>query len=96
MNYRRITVVPSVGDGEGAFVAGEVDGGGVTVGLANLAVFSRSLQGEETVEGRVDRRELPVNYDELATEPCCHNSCRSAAADRSQDDVPYPTHFALT
>ena len=99
MDYRRITVVPSDGDREGAVVAGEVDevdGGGVTVGLADLAVFSGSLQGEETVEGAVDRRELPVNYDELATEPCCHNSSRSATADRSQDDVPYPTHIAQT
>ena len=52
MNYKGISVVPSVGEaavagGEG----GDVDGGRCAVGLAGLAVVAGVLRGEGTVEG---------------------------------------------
>ena len=97
VDYKGISVVPGVGDGEGAVAGGEVedvDGGRCAVGLA---VVAGVLRGEETVEGGGDRRELSVNSvndDETSVEPCCHNGCRSAAPGRVQGDVPYRADFA--
>ena len=97
MVYKGISVVPSVGDGEGAVAGGgggDVDGGRCAVGLAGLAVVAGVLRGEETVEGGGDRCELSVNDDETSVEPSCHNGCRSAAPGRVQGDVPNPADFA--
>ena len=97
MNYKGISVVPGVGDGEAAVAGGEggdVDGGRCAVGLAGPAVVAGVLRSEETVEGGGDRRELSVNDDETSVEPSCHNRCRSAAPGRVQGDVPYLADFA--
>ena len=97
VDYKGISFVPGVGDGEGAVVGGEVedvDGGWWAVGLAGLAVVAGVLQSKETVGGGGDRRELSVNDDETSVEPCCHNGCRSAAPGRVQHDVPNPADFA--
>ena len=97
MDYKVSSVVPSVGDGEGAVAGGEdgdVDGGRCAVGLAGLEVVAGVLQSKETGEGGGDRREVSVNDDETSVEPCCHNRCRSAAAGGVQGDVPNPADFA--
>ena len=54
MDYKVSSVVPSVGDGEGAVAGGEdgdVDGGRCAVGLAGLEVVAGVLQSKETGEG---------------------------------------------
>lgn len=90
VDYKGTSVLPGAGDGEGAVAGGEVedvDGGRWAVGLAGLAVVAGFLQSEETVGGGGDRRELSVNDDETSAEPCCHNGCRSAAADWVEDHI---------